>query len=78
MSGGVQFTAQGMQSPIRRKSQLLSISIILVLALIIATIVVKPPVNYGLVFRSSAYASNVSNSNNSNNLTKSAVVMRTN
>ena len=40
MSGGVQFTAQDMQSPIRRKSQLLSISIILVLALIIAAIVV--------------------------------------
>jgi hypothetical protein len=66
-----------MQSPIRRKLQLLSISIILVLALII-TIVVKPPVNYGLVFRSSADASNTSNSNNSNNLTKPAVVVRTN
>jgi hypothetical protein len=71
-----------MQSPRRRKSQLLlSISIILVSALIIATIVVKPPVNYGLVFQSSAGASssvyNSSNSSN-NNVTKSAVVVRTN
>ena len=69
-----------MQPPPRcHKSQLLlSISIILVSALIIATIVVKPPVNYGLVFRSSADAGNTSNSNNSNNLTKPAVVVRTN
>ena len=65
-------------SPRRHKSQLLSISIIFVSALIIAAIVVKPPVNYGLVFRSSADASNVSNSSSSNNLTKSAVVVRTN
>ena len=65
-----------MHSPRRRKSQLLFISSILVSALIIATITVKPPVKYGLVFRSSADAGGVSN--NSNNLTKSAVVVRTN
>ena len=64
--------------PRRRKSQLLSISIALVLALIIATIVVKPAVNYGLIFRSSAHASSAFNINSSNNLTKSAVVVRTN
>jgi aspartate carbamoyltransferase regulatory subunit len=68
-----------MQFPRRRKSQLLSISITLILALIIATIVAKPPVNYGLIVRSSAHASSVSNSSSSNNnLTKSAVVVRTN
>jgi aspartate carbamoyltransferase regulatory subunit len=64
--------------PRRRKSQLLSISVALVLALIIATIVVKPAVNYGLIFRSSAHASSAFNINSSNNLTKSAVVVRTN
>jgi aspartate carbamoyltransferase regulatory subunit len=64
--------------PRRRKSQLLSISIALVLALIIATIVVKPAVNYGLIFRSSVHASSAFNINSSNNLTKSAVVVRTN
>ena len=70
-----------MQPPRRRKSQLLYISIVLALALIIATIVVKPAVNYGIVFRSSA--ANASRSvpttnGNDNNLTKSAVVVRTN
>ena len=68
-----------MQFPRRRMSQLLSISITLILALIIATIVVKPTVNYGLIFRSSAHASSVYNSSSSNNnLTNSAVVVRTN
>ena len=68
-----------MHFPRRRKSQSLYISIILILALMIATIVVKPPVNYGLIIRSSAHASSVSNSSSSNNnLTKSAVVVRTN
>src|SRR5918911_1317436 len=67
--------------PLRlRKSQLLLISIVLALALIIATVVIKPPVNYGLIFRSSANASrSVSTTNaNDNNLTKSAVVVRAN
>ena len=49
-----------MQPPRRRKSQLLSISITLVLALIIANTVVKPPVNYGIVFQSSIDANNKS------------------
>jgi biopolymer transport protein ExbD len=60
-----------MQFPRRRKSQLLSISITLTLVLIIATMVVKPPVNYGLV---ADVSSNVLNSSN-NNLTKSAAVV---
>src|SRR5919205_1276885 len=60
-----------MQFPTRRKSQLLSISITLTLVLIIATMVVKPPVNYGLV---ADVSSNVLNSSN-NNLTKSAAVV---
>src|ERR671938_1420729 len=49
-----------MQPSRRRKSQLLSISITLVLALIIANTVVKPPVNYGIVFQSSADVNNKS------------------
>jgi hypothetical protein len=73
-----------MQPPRRRKSQLLYISIVLALARIIATVVVRPPVNYGIVFRSSAVNASRSvpttndNDNNNNNLTKSAVVVRTN
>ncbi len=49
-----------MQPLRRRKSQLLSISITLVLALIIANTVVRPPVNYGIVFQSSANVDNKS------------------
>src|SRR5918912_946749 len=60
-----------MQFPRRRKSQLLSISITLTLVLIIATMIVKPPVNYGLVADVSSNVLNISN----NNLTKSAAVV---
>jgi hypothetical protein len=42
-----------MQSPRRSKSQLLSVSIILIVALIITTTTFKPPVDYGIAFRSS-------------------------
>src|SRR5919198_37588 len=49
-----------MQPPRRRKSQLLSISITLVLVLIIANTVVRPPVNYGILFQSPADANNKS------------------
>jgi hypothetical protein len=49
-----------MQPPRHRKSQLLSISITLVLVLIIANIVVRPPVNYGIIFQSSADVNNKS------------------
>ena len=49
-----------MQPLRRRKSQLLSISITLVLALIIANTVVRPPVNYDIVFQSSADVDNKS------------------
>jgi hypothetical protein len=49
-----------MQPPRHHKSQLLSISIALTLALIIANTVVKPPVNYGIVFQSSTDANNQS------------------
>ena len=68
--------------PLRlRKSRLLCMSIVLALALIIATVVVKSPVNYGLVFRRSADASrgvSTTSGNDNNNLAKSAVVVRTN
>jgi len=68
--------------PLRlRKSRLLYMSIVLALALIIATVVVKSPVNYGLVFRRSADASrgvSTTSGNDNNNLAKSAVVVRTN
>jgi aspartate carbamoyltransferase regulatory subunit len=65
--------------PLRlRKSQLLYVSIVLALVLIIATVVVKPPVNYGAVFRSSADASRSVSTTNDNNITKSAVIVRTN
>jgi hypothetical protein len=56
-------------------------SIVLALALIIATVVAKSPVNYGLIFRRSADASrsvSTTNGNDNNNLAKSAVVVRTN
>jgi hypothetical protein len=49
-----------MQPPRRRKSQLLSISITLVLVLIIANTVVRLPVNYGILFQSPADANNKS------------------
>jgi hypothetical protein len=49
-----------MQPPRHRKSQLLSISVTLVLALIIANTVVRPPVNYGIVFQRSADVNNKS------------------
>ena len=49
-----------MQSLRLRKSHLLSISITLVLALIIANTVVRSPVNYGIVFQSSADINNKS------------------
>jgi hypothetical protein len=42
-----------MQPPRRSKSQLLSVSIILIVALIITTTTFKPPVDYGIAFRSS-------------------------
>jgi hypothetical protein len=68
--------------PLRlRKSRLLCMSIVLALALIIATVVVTPPVNYGLVFRRSADASSslsTTNGNDNNNLAKSAVIVRIN
>jgi hypothetical protein len=69
--------------PLRlRKSRLLCMSIVLALALIIATVVVIPLVNYGLVFRRSADASSSSlsttNGNDNNNLAKSAVIVRIN
>src|ERR671938_452300 len=68
--------------PLRlRKSRLLYVSIVFASALIIATVVVKSPVNYGLVFRRSADASrsvSTTNGNDNNNLAKSAVVVRTN
>ena len=49
-----------MQPPRHRKSQLLSISITLALVLIIANTVVRPPVNYGILFQSPADANNKS------------------
>src|SRR5919199_3300748 len=68
--------------PLRlRNSQLLYISIVLALALFIATVLVEPPINYSLVLRSSAAASRSvsATGGNDNNLTKSApVVVRTN
>jgi hypothetical protein len=68
--------------PLRlRKSRLLYVSIVLASALIIATVVAKPPVNYGVIFRRSADASrsvSTTNGNDNNNLAKSAVVVRTN
>src|SRR5918911_2574361 len=42
-----------MQPPRRSKSQLLSVSIILIIALVITTIAVKPPADYGIAFQSS-------------------------
>jgi aspartate carbamoyltransferase regulatory subunit len=68
--------------PLRlRKSRLLYVSIVFASALIIATVVAKPPVNYGLIFRRSADASrsvSTTNGNDNNNLAKSAVVVHTN
>ena len=64
--------------PLRlRKPQLLCISIVLALALIIATVIVNPPVSR-TSDASSSVSTNSGNNNNNNNLTKSAVVVRTN
>jgi hypothetical protein len=49
-----------MQPTRHRKSQLISKTITLVLALIITNTVVRPPVNYGIVFQSSADVNNKS------------------
>jgi hypothetical protein len=64
--------------PLRfRNSQLLYISIVLALALLIATVLVEPPINYSLALRSSAAASRSASATggNDNNLTKSAAVI---
>ena len=62
-----------MLPPRHHKSQLISITITVVLALIITNAVVRPPVNYGIVFQSSADINNKStniipirNNNNDN------------
>ncbi len=49
-----------MLPPRHHKSQLISITITVVLALIITNAVVRPPVNYGIVFQSSADINNKS------------------
>ena len=49
-----------MLPPRHHKSQLISITITVVLALIITNAVVRPPVNYGIVFQSSADVNNKS------------------
>jgi hypothetical protein len=49
-----------MLPPRHHKSQLISITITVVLALIITNAVVRPPVNYGIVFQSLADVNNKS------------------